>query len=249
MIFRVCQGEAAPLKVLPALQIESGRLKPLTGSESACADPLEIANLLLQQGGQRLCFLDVDAARGRGHNRELISQVMGAFRRGCPRACLHVGGGIRSSDQAQFFLDHGASWLLVGTILHRSPLIVDQLLGRFREHLTAAIDAREGVVQASGWSETSCLTPGESARRIREQGFRRILFSDIPGGNGSDPDFRTATEILQNSRLPLLMGGTLRSADHVARAAQLAGLQGVLMDARLVLESPELIGAQTTICG
>lgn len=237
------------MKVLPTLQLEDGRLAHSAGIRTLTTDPMEIAESLLEQGCNRLCLLDVDAARSQGNNRELISRIMHRFHQSGAKACIQVGGGIRSSDQAQFFLDQGATWLLVGTILHRSPLIVDQLLARFREHLTAAIDAREGQVQASGWAESASVSPEEAARRIREQGFRRILFSDIPGGNGALPDFSTAARISQHGRLPMLMGGSIRSVAHVAQAAQVGGIQGVLVDCRLVLESPDLLGTQAQPCG
>jgi phosphoribosylformimino-5-aminoimidazole carboxamide ribonucleotide (ProFAR) isomerase len=239
------------LKVLPTLQIQNGCLAPSARSDGdlTAADPMEIAASLLDRGCYRLCLLDVDAARGRGHNRELMSRIMHRFRQGTQKVCIQIGGGIRSSDQAQFFLDHGASWLLVGTILHRSPLIVDQLLARFREQLTAAIDARGGVVQPSGWSGSSRLTPPEAAALIREQGFRRILFSDIPNGSAAAPDFPTATLISEHGKLPLFMGGTIRSAQNIAQAAEVAGIHGVLVDSRLLLEVPDLLDTQAPVCG
>ncbi len=237
------------MKVLPTLQIQNGCLAPSAGFECAPADPMAVAISLLERGCHRLCLLDVDAARSQGHNRELISRIMHRFRQTAHKTCIQVGGGIRSSDQAQFFLDQGATWLLVGTILHRSPLIVDQLLARFREQLTAAIDARAGQVQASGWSESSRLSPQEAAGRIREQGFRRILFSDIPEGPDGPPDFPTATRISEHGRLPLLMGGSIRSARHIAQAAEVPGLHGVLVDPRLVLEAPDLLDTQAPACG
>lgn len=212
-------------------------------------DPLNIVANLLEHGCHRLCLLDVDAARGHGHNRELLSRIMRRFRQSAAKVCIQVGGGIRSSDQAQFFLDQGATWLLVGTILHRSPLIVDQLLGRFREQLTAAIDARLGQVQASGWAESSRLTPQEAARRIQEQGFRRVLFSDIPEGTDSAPDFATAIQISEQAKLPLFMGGSIRSLQHIDQANGVSGVHGVLVDSRLVLEAPDLLASQTLTCG
>lgn len=237
------------MKVLPTLQIQNGCLAPGAGGEGASLDPLEAATALLNAGCNRLCLLDVDAARSRGHNRELISRIMHRFRQSNAKACIMVGGGIRSSDHAQFYVDHGAAWLLVGTILHRSPLIVDQLLARFREHLTASIDARSGQVQTSGWSETSRLNPMEAACHIREQGFRRILFLDIPDESASRPDFATAAQIAEHGKLPMLMGGSLRSAQHVAQACEIPAIQGVLVDSRLVLEAPDLLDTQAQICG
>jgi phosphoribosylformimino-5-aminoimidazole carboxamide ribotide isomerase len=210
---------------------------------------MDVAVLLLERGCNRLCLLDVDAARSQGHNRELISRIMHRFRQSSPRACIQVGGGIRSSDHAQFYLDQSATWLLVGTILHRFPLAVDQLLARFREQLTAALDVRGGRVQASGWTESTWLTPLEAAVRIRQQGFRRILYSDIPQSPDTSPDFSTALLIAEQARLPLLMGGSIRSAQHVAQAAEVHGLQGVLVDPWIILEAPELLDTQASACG
>lgn len=237
------------MKVLPTLQIQNGCLAPSAGGKAVSSEPMEIAEALLDCGCNRLCLMDVDAAQSRGHNRMLISRIMHRFHQSKSKVCIQIGGGIRSSDQAQFFLDQGATWLLVGTILHRSPLIVDQLLGRFHEHLTATIDARKGQVQASGWSESSLLTPKEAASRIREQGFRRILFSDIPSSEGAKPDFPTAAHISEHGRLPMLMGGSIRSAQHVAQACEIPGIHGVLVDSRLVLEAPDLLDTQSQSCG
>lgn len=237
------------MKVLPTLQIQNGCLAPSAGGESVPTEPMDVAEALLARGCNRLCIMDVDAAQSHGHNRVLISRIMHRFRQSNPKVCIQIGGGIRSSDQAQFFLDHGATWLLVGTILHRSPLIVDQLLGRFREQLTATIDARQGQVQASGWRESSRLSPQEAACRIREQGFRRILFSDIPSAHGATPDFPTAANILEHGKLPMLMGGSIRSAQHVAQACGIPGIHGVLVDSRLVLEAPDLLDTQAQTCG
>jgi len=237
------------LKVLPTLHIQNGSLVPSTGGVPLGLDPLNIVASLLEHGCHRLCLVDVDAARGHGHNRELLSKIMRRFRQSTAKVCIQVGGGIRSSDQAQFFLDQGATWLLVGTILHRSPLIVDQLLGRFREQLTAAIDARLGQVQASGWTESSRLTPKEAARRIQDQGFRRVLFSDIPEGTDSTPDFATAIQISEQAKLPLFMGGSIRSLQHIDQASGVPGVHGVLVDSRLLLEAPDLLASQMLTCG
>ena len=220
-----------------------------TGCDGVDLDPMGATSSLLDHGCNRLCLLDVDAARNQGHNRELISRIIHRFRQAKPKACIQVGGGIRSSDQAQYFLDLGATWLLVGTILHRSPLIVSQLLARFREQLTATIDVRNGLVQASGWKESFQFSPEEAASRIREQGFRRILFSDIPDGKPASPDFATAMRIAEGGRLPMLMGGTITDAQHIAQASKVPGIQGVLVDCRLIFETPDIFDVQTQTCG
>lgn len=232
------------MKVLPTLNIQNGRIRPAEGAVDAQgADPVELACALAHQGCNRIALTDVDAALGSGHNRAVLAQVMRAFRQAHPKCCVQVGGGIRASDQAQFYLDQGATWLLVGTVLHRFPMVMDQLLARFHEHLTANIDARQGEVQASGWTQPAGHRPETLALRLRERGFRRILFTDIPAEPQAEPDFGTARRILGEVRVPVFMGGSLRTRHHLEQAAAVPGLQGVCMDAQFVLDCPGLLSA------
>ena len=231
------------MKILPTVNIQNARAVPIFGKGQDSCDPTELIALILAQGCHRLALVDVDAARGRGHNRDLIAKLMTKFHKGAGKACIQVGGGIRSSDQAQFFLDNGATWLLVGTILHRSPLVVDQLLARFRENLTAGLDARGGEVQSSGWNEKARLNPQAAGERIKEHGFKRILFMDIPTGPETQPDFATARVISGSSHVSMFMGGSIQTLDHLAQAQDVSGLQGVALDALLLRDDAFLAGS------
>jgi phosphoribosylformimino-5-aminoimidazole carboxamide ribotide isomerase len=204
---------------------------------------MEVVAFLVAQGCRRIGLVDVDAAHGQGHNRDLIARLMQKFHKGAGKACIQVGGGIRSSDQAQFFLDHGATWLLVGTILHRSPLVLDQLLARFQEHLTAGLDVRGGEVQSSGWDEKAILGPEAAGARIRSHGFKRILYMDIPATPGAEPDFGTARLVAGSAHATMFMGGTIQTLEHLQQAKEIPGLQGVALDALLLRKSPELGGS------
>ena len=219
------------MKILPTLNIQNGKVVPVVGGAEACGDLQAMIGFLIDQGCHRLALVDVDAARGHGNNREQIAKAMQRFHANRAKVFIQVGGGIRSSDHAQFFLDHGANWLLVGTILHRSPILVDQLLARFRENLTAGLDARAGDLQSAGWLEPARLQPESAGARIREHGFKRVLFMDIPTDSRKDPDFQTARLIANSSHVSLFMGGSIQSLDHLHQAMKVPGLQGVALDA------------------
>ncbi len=229
------------MKVLPTLNIQNGRVLRIDGTLGS--SPIEVACTLARAGCNRIAFTDVDAARSTGQNRAAIVQAMHAFRQIQPKCCIQVGGGIRASDQAQFYLDHGATWLLVGTVLHALPVVAEQLVARFQDRLIANIDARQGQVQASGWACPADQRPEVLATHLRACGFRRLLFTDIPSEATTEPDFDTATRILTEARLPMFMGGSLRTQAHVERAARLPGLQGICLEAHLVLDCPNLLAA------
>ena len=231
------------MKIIATLNLQNGSAVPLFQAGLRPRVPAEVAEFLCDQGCQRLALVDVDAAAGKGHNRDLIASLMRRFHRSCPRMCIQVGGGIRSSDQAQYFLDHGATWILVGTVIQRSPLVVDQLLARFRDHLTAGVDARCGQIQSSGWLEPSPLDPDSAGQRIRAHGFKRLLFTDIPVSADTVPDFGTARIIAQSAHLPVFMGGSIRTREHMRQALEVPGLQGVALDALHLVENPDLFGS------
>jgi phosphoribosylformimino-5-aminoimidazole carboxamide ribotide isomerase len=236
------------VKVFPTLNIENGRVVPMFGSPALDADPFQTIDRVLERRVSHLALVDVDAAHGRGNNRELMGRVLRRTRVAYHSVCVQVAGGIRSSDQAQFFVDHGATWLVVGTLLHKSPLVVDQLLARFHKHLTAAIDARGGQVHHSGWAERAGLRAEELAQRVLGDGFKRVLFVDLPLEPDSGPDFETARRITGTAHLPLLMGGSLRSAEHIRSAKEVPGLQGVLVDALLYVSDPGMVGLLPSTC-
>ena len=230
------------MKLFPTLNIHQGRVVPTAGGLAPSdLDPLRMADLLLDRGTPCLALVDVDAAHGVGHNRELIGRILARCAAREKRPCVQVAGGIRASDQAQFFLDQGATWLVVGTILHKAPAVAENLLGRFRSSLTAAIDARGGQVRCSGWVANAGLDAVALAERAKAFGFRRLLFVDIPEDTSAEPDFATARSLAAASRLPLLMGGSLTRPEHLRAAQAMGDLHGAIVDALLFVDDPALM--------
>jgi phosphoribosylformimino-5-aminoimidazole carboxamide ribotide isomerase len=237
------------LKIYPTLNLQHGRVVSTAGREGLClSNPLDLAGRLLDEGATRLALVDVDAAMGQGNNRELIGQVLHLCKGRDRKICVQVAGGIRSSDQAQFFIDLGATWLVAGTILHKSPMVSEQLMARFQSFLTAAVDARGGKVHRSGWVDTTSLSALELAQRAKAYGFRRLLFVDIPENAEADPDFQTARELVAATGLPLIMGGSLTSPHHLEAVYTHQELKGALVDALLFQENPRLLAFLQAAC-
>ncbi len=237
------------MKVLPTLNIQNGRVVPaLTLDTVAERAPMEVVESLLDQGCCRFALVDVDAARNRGSNREVIGNLIRRIQQSGTKMCIQVGGGICSSDHAQHFLNQGATWLLVGTVLHRYPVVVEQLLARFRDHLMASVDACDGEVRIAGRQEAKGLRACDVAENIRNMGFKRLLFGDIPVNAASEPDFSTAKAICDRARIPVFMGGSLRTQSHLAQAEDVRGLHGVFLDSLQLLDSPKLFSLSNSPC-
>lgn len=236
------------LKIYPTLNLQHGLVIPAGQAGPIAVAPMELVAWMLDEGACRMALVDVDAAHGTGNNRELIARILQMCRAQGRKICVQVAGGVRSSDQAQFFIDHGATWLVVGTILHKSPLVVEQLVARFQSHLTAGIDARGGRVHRSGWVDATGLSAVEVAARARDYGFRRLLFVDIPEEADAEPDFETARALGTVSGLPLIMGGSITRPEHLDRLHAQPGLRGALVDALLFRGDARLMAFLQTAC-
>ena len=104
-------------------------------------------------------LIDLDAAMGSGHNRELARKFIG-------RLPCQVGGGIRSIEAAEQTLALGARRVILGSSLIRKgqpdTAFAEKLAqATGPEKLVFAVDSKQGRVAIGGWREVAALTPLE----------------------------------------------------------------------------------------
>jgi phosphoribosylformimino-5-aminoimidazole carboxamide ribotide isomerase len=102
-------------------------------------------------------LIDLDAAMGKGGNRELIAEF-------CGQLPCQVGGGIRTAENAQGVLDAGAKRVILGSSLVRDGSVdIDftaAMSAKFgAQRLVAAIDSRGGRVAIHGWKTITDIMP------------------------------------------------------------------------------------------
>ena len=78
------------MKILPTINLQNACAVPIFGNGASPCEPMEVVSFLLEQGHRRLALVDVDAAMGKGHNRELIARMMRRFHKGVGKACIQV---------------------------------------------------------------------------------------------------------------------------------------------------------------
>lgn len=159
-----------------------------------------------------LAAIDLDAALGRGDNREVIEDL-------CRRHRCRVGGGIRSVDRALQWLDAGAERVILGTAAR--PEILGQLP---RDRVMAAIDARDQEVVTHGWTEGTGrkLLDDVAALRPYVGGFLVTVVEREGRLGGTDLELaRKVAQVAEDRRVT--WAGGIRSADEVA-ALDRAGL-------------------------
>lgn len=216
--------------IIPAIDLIDGRVVRLR--QGAYDDttvyhehPAEMAQVLVEQGAERIHLVDLDAARGSGDNRRVLRDIRAAV-----PVTLEVGGGIRSRQALDAVLDLGIDYAVVGTVLARDPETVAGWCADAGERMLASIDARDGLVRVSGWQEGTGIPADELARRAGEMGFAAVEYTNIArDGMLEGPDVEGTLALADATDIPVILsGGVARTADAeaVARAAagRLAGM-------------------------
>jgi phosphoribosyl-ATP pyrophosphohydrolase/phosphoribosyl-AMP cyclohydrolase len=128
--------------IVPSIDLMDGHAVQLVGGRDKAldaGDPLAVAEKFAVVG--ELAVIDLDAALGRGSNRDVMLELV-------RRYPCRVGGGIRTVEQALEWLDAGAHKVILGTAATR-----DVLSELPRERVIAALDGVDGEVVVRGWTE------------------------------------------------------------------------------------------------
>ena len=114
-------------------------------------DPVKTVKQFVSSGSRRLHIVDLEGAKdGAAIQANLIGEMVAAA--GVP---CQVGGGIRSRNIIEAYLEAGVSRLVIGSVAIEHPTLFAELAMAFPHTLVLGLDAREGKLASRGWIETS----------------------------------------------------------------------------------------------
>ncbi|MEM2419505.1 MAG: 1-(5-phosphoribosyl)-5-[(5-phosphoribosylamino)methylideneamino]imidazole-4-carboxamide isomerase [Candidatus Bathyarchaeia archaeon] len=170
------------VKVFPAVDIMGGKVvrlfkglpetaKAYTGLE----DPVAVAKKWESEGADGLHVVDLDAALGRGDNSATIFEIAQAV-----KIPVHVGGGIRSEEKAEKFLNMGIDKIIIGTLAFKRPKVLARLVERFGDHIVIALDYEEsGKVMIEGWRKAVELGVEDAMQRFLKLKVKTFLLTSV----------------------------------------------------------------------
>jgi phosphoribosylformimino-5-aminoimidazole carboxamide ribotide isomerase len=208
--------------LLPAIDLKAGRcVRLLQGNFSRptaySSDPVETARGFQADGARWIHVVDLDAAEGRGaDNLPVIERIRNAL------SCrLQVGGGVRSLEQARSLLSIGVDRVVLGTMVVRAPEEVKRWTALVGKRFAAGIDARDGRVRISGWTEDAAREDIEVASGLGSLGLRWLIYTNISrDGTLSGPDIERTNAAARASGLPTILSGGIGSERDVDEVAE-----------------------------
>ena len=215
--------------IFPAIDIKNGACVRLYQGELATAEQvadsaLEAAKGFRAAGADWVHMVDLDGAvEGARKNTGVFLEV--ARESGLK---VEVGGGIRTIADIDFYLENGISRVILGSVALRDAALVRQAVAAYGEKIAVGIDARDGMVAAEGWVETSTVSDVELARRMEQAGVRCLICTDIArDGMLSGPNIVQLARIQQAVGCDLVASGGVTDLSDII-ALRDCGLYGAI---------------------
>jgi phosphoribosylformimino-5-aminoimidazole carboxamide ribotide isomerase len=219
--------------LFPAIDLKDGAcVRLLRGAMETATryndDPADQARRFLAAGCQWLHVVDLDGAfAGRSVNGDAVSAIVSAV----GEVPVQLGGGIRDEAGIEYWLERGIRRVILGTAALRNPDLVKRACARWPGRIVVGIDARQGRVAVTGWSETSSMRALDLALKFEQSGVAAIVYTDIArDGAMSGPNLEETVDLAFQISTPVIVSGGVSSlADLQAiKQHEKAGIVGVI---------------------
>ncbi|MBP2477296.1 phosphoribosylanthranilate isomerase [Crossiella equi] len=220
--------------LLPAVDVVDGKAVRLhqgeAGTETSYGTPLDAALSWQEGGAEWLHLVDLDAAFGRGGNRELIAEVVGRV-----DLKVELSGGIRDDASLKAALATGCARVNLGTAALENPEWCARAIAEHGEKIAVGLDVRitdgEYRVATRGWVQDGGDL-WEVLERLDRDGCPRYVVTDVSkDGTLTGPNTDLLREVCEVTEAPVIASGGVSSVADLIALAELAqyGVEGAIV--------------------
>lgn len=216
------------LELLPAVDVAAGQAVRLVqgeaGSETSYGDPLEAALQWQRDGAAWVHLVDLDAAFGRGSNRELLARVVGLL-----DVKVELSGGIRDDASLELALATGCARVNLGTAALESPDWVRSAIARHGDRIAVGLDVRGTTLSARGWTQDGGEL-FEVLDRLDRDGCARYVVTDVRrDGTLTGPNVELLRQVCAATTRPVVASGGVSTLDDLRELATVPGVEGAIV--------------------
>jgi phosphoribosylformimino-5-aminoimidazole carboxamide ribotide isomerase len=219
------------MRILPAIDLLGGkavRLHQGRYEESTVYDddPPAVAKRF-RATVDAMHVVDLEGAKaGTPVQRERVRAIVDAFALGS----VQVGGGVRSREALEAYLELGARRVVLGTAAVKDPALVRVLARTHPGVVVLAVDAKNGFVATDGWTEVSAITAIDLVRALADVPIGAVLYTDVArDGTGSGPNVEATAALAAASPFPVIASGGVGSLAHLTALARIANVESAVV--------------------
>lgn len=212
---------------MPAVDVVDGQAVRLVqgeaGSETNYGSPRDAALSWQNAGAEWVHLVDLDAAFGRGSNRDMLADVIGEL-----DVKVELSGGIRDDASLEAALATGCARVNLGTAAIENPEWCASAIARFGDKIAVGLDVRNVdrryQLRGRGW-----VTEGgdlfETLARLDRDGCARYVVTDVSkDGTLTGPNLDLLREVCAATDAPVVASGGISVLQDVVDIAGLTGL-------------------------
>ncbi len=169
------------MDLFPAIDLYEGHAVRLTQGDYRRMtvyreDPVALAKEFAAAGAKFLHVVDLEGAKsGTTPNFDVITAIARET-----DLRVEVGGGIRSREIVQRYLDAGVLRTILGTVAVTNPDFVSEMLDTFgRDAIAVGMDFRNDVLAVKGWTEDSAIRCADFCADMEKRGVKTIIATNI----------------------------------------------------------------------
>jgi len=198
--------------ILPAIDIKNGKVVRLFKGQfdkitEYGSDPVNMAKHWEALGAKYLHVVDLDGAgSGDRLNQVIIKKI--AKEVSIP---VETGGGIRSREVVDDYLNAGIARVILGTKVVSDRLFLSEVLQVWKDRIMVSLDCSNGFVAQRGWVETSTVKGTDLAVEFAGMGLKYIIYTDIArDGTLSGPNMEGLKEMLMVKGVDIIASGGIK---------------------------------------
>ena len=214
---------AARLELLPAVDISGGQavqlVQGVAGTGGQFGDPWEAALAWQEQGAEWIHLVDLDAAFGRGSNRDLLAGIVGRL-----DIKVEMSGGIRDAESLATALSNGCRRVNLGTAALEDPEWTAAAIGDYGDRVAIGLDVRGSTLAARGWTKAGGDL-WETLQRLDREGCARYVVTDVnKDGMLEGPNLELLKRVCERTDRPVVASG------GVSTLADIEAIRGLVAD-------------------
>jgi phosphoribosyl isomerase A len=227
-------SQPARLELLPAVDVADGQavqlVQGVAGTGGQFGDPWEAALAWQEQGAEWLHLVDLDAAFGRGSNRDLLAGIVGRL-----DIKVELSGGIRDAESLSAALATGCRRVNLGTAALEDPHWTAAAIAEHGDRVAVGLDVRGTTLAARGWTQDGGDL-WQTLERLDGEGCARYVVTDVAkDGMLKGPNLELLREVCARTARPVVASGGVSTLADIAAIRELVplGIEGAIVGSAL----------------
>jgi len=209
--------------IFPAIDILKGKCVRLIqgdyNREKVYGDsPVDMAKQWVEKGAEFIHIVDLDGAKsGKSINEAIIIEIAKTI-----DVPIQVGGGIRSMETVERYLNNGINRVIIGTAAIENEAFLSDAVNRYGERIVVSLDAKNGYIATDGWTDTSDVLALDLVKRLEQIGVKTIVYTDIAkDGMLQGPNLAEQKAINEATAIDVIASGGVTTKEDVENLKKL----------------------------